>query len=333
MNRRDFVRTASLGGTAALLGIRPDPVAAEGPLETTRIRIVQIPGICLAPQYVAEALLQAEGFTEVRYVKRAEGTDAIYKDLATGEADISMAFVAPFIVQVDAGLPIVLLSGVHVGCFELWGNGQVRAVRDLKGRTVAIPALGGTHHVFLASIAAHVGLDPGRDINFAMHPPSDGMRLFAEGKIDAYMGFPPDPQELRAKKAGHVIVNSAVDRPWAQYFCCVATGNREFVRKHPVATKRALRAILKSANICATEPARAAQVLVDRGFTKRFDWALQTMKDLPYDKWRVYDAQDTVRYYALRLREAGMIKATPQKILADGADWRFLNELKKELKG
>ena len=184
MNRRDFVRTASLGGTAALLGIRPDPVAAEGPLETTRIRIVQIPGICLAPQYVAEALLQAEGFTEVRYVKRAEGTDAIYKDLATGEADISMAFVAPFIVQVDAGLPIVLLSGVHVGCFELWGNGQVRAVRDLKGKTVSIAGFGTAHHVFLASIAAHVGLDPGRDINFVTHPSAEGMRLFAEGKID-----------------------------------------------------------------------------------------------------------------------------------------------------
>jgi len=144
---------------------------------------------------------------------------------------------------------------------------------------------------------------------------------------------PPDPQELRAKKVGRVIVNSAADRPWSQYFCCVATSNRQFARKNPVATKRALRAILKAANICATEPARAAQLLVDRGFAKRYDWALQTMKELPYDKWRVYDAQDTVRYYALRLREAGMIKSNPQKILADGADWRFLDELKKELKG
>ena len=244
-----------------------------------------------------------------------------------------MAFVAPFIIQVDQGLPLVLLAGIHVGCYELWGNGQVRAVRDLKGRTVSVPGIGSTHHVFVASIAAHVGLDPNRDINFVTHPPAEGMGLFVEGKVDAYMGFPPDPQELRAKKIGRVIVNSAVDRPWSQYFCCVATSNREFVRKHPVATKRALRAILKAANICATEPARAAQILVDRGFAKRYDWALQTMKELPYDKWRVYDAQDTVRYYALRLREAGMIKATPQKILADGTDWRFLNELKKELKG
>jgi hypothetical protein len=39
------------------------------------------------------------------------------------------------------------------------------------------------------------------------------------------------------------------------------------------------------------------------------------------------------RFYALRLREAGMIKSTPQRLIAQGTDWRFLNELKKELKG
>jgi hypothetical protein len=52
-----------------------------------------------------------------------------------------------------------------------------------------------------------------------------------------------------------------------------------------------------------------------------------------YGKWRQYDAEDTVRFYALRLREAGVIKSSPQKIIAQGTDWRFFNELKKEFKG
>ena len=78
---------------------------------------------------------------------------------------------------------------------------------------------------------------------------------------------------------------------------------------------------------------RAAQALVDRGVAKRYDYALQTMKDLPYDSWREYDPEDTVRFYALRLHEAGMIQSTPQKILTQGTDWRFLHALKKELKG
>jgi NitT/TauT family transport system substrate-binding protein len=180
---------------------------------------------------------------------------------------------------------------------------------------------------------AYVGLDPRKDIRWVTHPRAEAKRLLADGKVDAYLGFPPDPQELRAKKIGHVVVNSAVDRPWSQYFCCMATGNREFVRKHPVATKRALRAVLKSADICALEPERAAQTLVDRGFTPRYDYALQTLKDIPYNRWREYDPEDTVRFYALRLHEVGMIKSSPQQIIAQGTDWRFLNELKRKLKG
>jgi NitT/TauT family transport system substrate-binding protein len=54
---------------------------------------------------------------------------------------------------------------------------------------------------------------------------------------------------------------------------------------------------------------------------------------VPYWRWREYDPEDTLRFYALRLHEAGMIHGTPQRILARGTDWRFLDELRKELKG
>jgi len=182
-------------------------------------------------------------------------------------------------------------------------------------------------------MAAHVGLDPRKDIEWIIQSPADAKRGLADGKIDALMAFPPDPQELRMKKIGHVIVSSAVDRPWSQYFCCMVTGNREFVRRHPVATKRAIRAFLKAADICATEPDRAARLLVDRGTTPSYAYARQTLKDLPYDRWRQLDPTDTVRFWSLRLHEAGLIKNGPNKIVAQGSDWRYFDELKKELKG
>jgi len=332
MSRRAFLHGMTTAGMASAISAQVARSAAAQPLETKTIKLVKIPGICVAPQYIADELLRAEGFSDVQYVYVADGAGT-YKVLASGEADISMAFVAPFLIQVDAGSPIVMLAGIHVGCFELVGTEKVRSIRDLKGTTVAVLGLGSAPHVFIASMAAYVGLDPQKDIQFVAHPPADGMRLLSEGKVDAYLGFPPDPQILRAKKIGHVVVNSSVDRPWSQYFCCIVTGNRDFVRKHPQATKRALRAILKATDVCALEPARAARTMVDRGFTPNYDYAAEAMRQVPYDKWRTYDPADTVRFYALRLHEAGMIKSTPQKILAQGADWRFLNELKKELKG
>jgi NitT/TauT family transport system substrate-binding protein len=330
--RRTFLRGLTLAGTAGLLGWPSRPVAAEPPPETTRLRVHHSLSLCLAPQYVAEELLRGEGFTEVHYVTHEEA-GGFYPALASGAADIGNDFAPVLITHVDAGDPIMIIGGVHVGCFELFGTERVRAIRDLKGKRVAVRGLGLPPHVFLASMAAYVGLDPAKDIHWVVHPPAEAMQLLAEGQIDAFMGFPPEPQALRAKQIGHVVVSSAVDRPWSQYFCCMAVASREFARRSPVATKRALRAILKAADICALEPDRAAQALMDTGVAKGYDDALQTMQDVPYGKWREYDPEDTVRFYSLRLHEIGMIKSTPQKIIAQGTDWRFLHELKKELKG
>src|SRR5262249_19273560 len=285
-----------------------------------------------APEYVAEELLKTEGFTEVQYVEKPGGKE-IEAALVSGEANINMHFVAPTLLRLDAGDPLVILAGGHIGCFELVGTDQVRTIREVRGKTVAVGALGEPGHVFIASMAAYVGLEPQKDITWVTHPPAEAVQLLTEGKIDALMAFPPLAQELRAQGIGHVVVNSAVDRPWSQYFCCMVLGNREFVHKHPVATKRALRAILKAADLCASEPERAAQFIVEKAYAKRYDYAVQVMQDLPYRMWRDYDPEDTVRFYALRLHEAGMIKSTPQKIIAQGTDWRFLKELKKELKG
>ncbi len=327
-------RRTFLGGIAATTATttfgRPRPAAAEPPPETTRLRLAQISGICVAPQYVASELLRLEGFKDVQYVTISDTNT--YSSFASGDVDLSMAFVAPFLLQVDAGVPVVLLAGVHVGCFEVFGNPGIRAIRDLKGKRVGIPALETAHHLFLSSMAAYVGLDP-RDIDWVTHQTADSAELLAAGKLDALIGFPPVPQELRAKRIGQVIVNSSVDRPWSQYFCCTVAARKEFVQRNPAATKRAVRAILKATDVCALEPARAARTMVDRGFTKAYDYALATMREIPYNRWREYDPEDTVRFYALRLREVGMLKNNPKKILADGTDWRFLNELKKELKG
>jgi hypothetical protein len=68
-------------------------------------------------------------------------------------------------------------------------------------------------------------------------------------------------------------------------------------------------------------------------FAGRYNYALQSLQELPYNRWREYDPEDAVRFYALHLQEVGMIKSSPQKIIAQGTDWRFLTELKKELKG
>src|SRR6516164_635845 len=219
--RRRVLATLSSAAAAGLVGGKVS--AQEAPPETTTIRLGKIPGICIAPQYIAEELLRIEGFSEVRYVDLP--LDLVHRAVGSS-IDLSIGFIAQYIVELDLATPIMLLSGVHVGCFELFGTKRVNSVRDLKGKTVSVPALGSAHHNFIASMAAYVGVDAKREINFVAHPVSESARLLAEEKVDALMGFPPVPQELRHKKIGHVVVSSGLDRPWSQYLCRVVAGKR-----------------------------------------------------------------------------------------------------------
>ena len=105
--------------------------------------------------------------------------------------------------------------------------------------------------------------------------------MFANREVDAFLGFPPEPQELRARGLGRAILNMATDPPWSDYFCCIVFGNREFVRAHPIATKRVLRAVLKTTNLCIDQPKLVARQLVEVGLTKRYDYALEALTELP----------------------------------------------------
>jgi len=335
--RREFVTGMTAAGAAGLLGLHPKSAAAEPPPETTTIRLSHSPIACFAPLFVAEPLLHAEGFSRVEYVPiggTLKPIDArhgfLNMALNSGEVDLGSNDSPAHLLSLDAGGSAILLAGLHAGCQKLLVSQRVRTVRDLKGKTVAVPNLG--RRAFVRSIASFIGLDPRKDIVWVDANAKDSMDMLADGKVDAYMGFAPEPEELLARKVGHVLVDTLTDKPWSQYFCCLLAGNREFVRKNPVATKRALRAILKANEICSVDPERAVQALVAQGYARGHDIALQLVRGLPYGRWRDYDAEATVRFYTLRLREVGMITATPQKIIAGSTDWRFINGLRKELK-
>ena len=330
--RRDFVVAAVAAATAGLIfgDKRRSAQAEEAPPETTRITLAKTPSLCIMPQYVIDELLAAEGITQVDYVVTDNGPQ-LSEAIASGQIDFSMHFSGPLVLLLDRGRKVRMLAGVHVGCFELFAKNGMRTIADLKGRSVGISALESSPHVFISAMAALVGLDPTNYINWVTSAEPKPIELFLDGKVDAFLGFPPEPQRLRAQNVGNVIVNSAQDRPWSQYFCCMLAANPDFVRTKPIATKRMVRAILRGSDLCLSAPTRVARQVVDRGFTPNYDYAVQTLSDVPYGKWRDYDPEDTLRFYALRLHEAGMIRSSPDRIIADGADWRFLREVRREL--
>src|SRR5271166_3505038 len=274
--------------------------------------------------------IAAAGLAGAAALTRARRSLATEAPPETTSLRLEQALVVTCLGPLDAGAPMVMLAGVHPGCYELFGRESIRSVIDLKGRKVGVPFAGEAQQIIVSIVVANIGLDPAKDINWVVHGPRDPKELLDKGEIDAFLTVPPWAQELHARDFGHVILNSTVDRPWSQYLCCMLIGHAEFVRRNPIATKRVVRAMLRAMDICAAKPDWVAQRLVDRGFTPRYDYARQGLDDVSYRSWREYDAEDAVRFYALRERELGMIKSSPEKIIATGTDWRFLKEVRRE---
>jgi NitT/TauT family transport system substrate-binding protein len=326
--RRQFLGTSSVLAAAPLLGFSRY-AAAEPPPEVSKVRLAREPVLCTVPLSLAEELLRLEGFQQIEYVAEGEtlGPDLV----ALGRADFTQTDTAQLLPMIDSGQSIRVLAGLHAGCQELLAHDTVRTLSDLKGKRIGITAIHNGDHIFISSILAYVGINPTKDVTWvvdAVH----SRQAFIDGKVDVIMAFSPEQHDFRAKKIGHVILDLLRDKPWSQHFCCVVAANSDFVRANPVATKKVLRAMLKASDLCATDPERAARFESEKGVEKRYDVALAAIKELPYGRWREANPEDTLRFHALRLYEAGMIKMQPNKLIAQGTDWRFLNELKKELK-
>jgi NitT/TauT family transport system substrate-binding protein len=343
ISRRTLLRgTAGLGLAVATGSLLPacgrnskdreaGATAIDGPLETTTIRLAKIPPVsCVAAQVMAEPFLREEGFTDIQYDTLTTGSFA--GRLAAGELDMTMGYAAMMSMRIDAGDPLVMMGGVHVGCWQIFGTGDIRSMRDFKGKTVAISAPTGPDGAFMAMTLKNVGLDLSTDVRLVNYKPSDAARLLSSREVDGLVAFPPASQGLEKEGVGHVVLDSVTDRPWSDYFCCMAVANRAWMERHPVAARRALRAIMKGADVVAREPTQSARVLVDGGFTSNFDYACDILKKIPHNVWRGFDPVDSVRFYALRLKESGLIKSTPEQIVERGTDFRYLPELKRELK-
>jgi NitT/TauT family transport system substrate-binding protein len=323
--RRRFVAGFPLACATAAM-IDSESRAAEPSLEITSVRMPRVPAECLAPQYIADQLLRDDDIVDVQYVDMPSSA-GFEEDVAKGTVDFCQVFVAALVTAVGRGRAIAGLAPIHVGCIELIANDRIRTIADLKGKRVGVTGIGASDHLFAAVTAAHIGLDPVRDITWVDSQSPPRVEMFVQGKLDAIVGSPTVPQDLRSRRLGHVLANSTLDHPWSQYFCCILSGNSDFVRKYPIATKRVVRAFLKATELCATQPDRVAQRLVAGKFAPRFDYASQTPHEVPYNNWRDYDPDDSLRFYALRMREWGFIRSTPREIVTQGGDWRFLNEV------
>ncbi len=161
---------------------------------------------------------------------------------------------------------------------------------------------------------------------------------FVDGRSQAFIAPGAFGPALRRnpKNPGKVILDTTMTKPWSQYYCCLLVANRDWARKNPIATKRVTRAVLRAADAVTKDKARAAHEYVARGFYATAsptdeEITNEVIKDLSYD-WRELDPEETLRFFALRMGDAKLIKSTPQQVIAQGSDFAYMRQLRSTLK-
>ena len=140
-SRRRFLATSSLAGGAGLLRA-PSSSAEEQAPETPTVRLPNQSqsGICTAPARIVGDLLQAEGFSDVRFV--AYTVEDLTEAVGSGGLDFALNFASSLTAAIDRRVPITALAGINAGCFRLFGHEGTRGIADLRGRAVAVPRRG-----------------------------------------------------------------------------------------------------------------------------------------------------------------------------------------------
>ena len=323
---------AAAGGATLAACARPSSAASGAlpPPETTTLRIVNPPA-CEPGIWLAKDFLVEEGFTDVRFVATPfTSTDWIARDLA----DVALAHPEFAVTTLDAGLPLLLLAGVHAGCLELWARQGIANVGDLRGKRIAVRGkdISDQFFAFFATLLGYVGIDPVKDVMFVEGTTVAGMNaLFTDGRADAVLaGGQFGPLLRRVQPApGHVILATMDAQPWSHYFCCHIVANREWAHRNPIATKRVTRALLRATDAAAKDAPRAAREAAPMlGLEDSI--VAETMAMCAYN-WRDLEPEDTLRFFALWLAAAKLIKNTPQQLIALGADFQYMLQLRTEL--
>jgi NitT/TauT family transport system substrate-binding protein len=314
--------------------------AGEPPPEVTSIRVPRTRSGCNAPFIYAEEFLREEGFAEVRNVF-AEQAYLLIDEVAEGSIDIAYHFIPPLLHAVEHGVPIVMLGPAHTACAQVVAADYVADLADLRGRRLGIAPLSVPQpgdFAFATSLLQWIGISSLDDVELVPVVVAD-ITTGLGSDFDAVFTYPPlsySALESRSSSGPgsgqrHIIFDSSVDEPWSRQLCCALFARRQFVEDNPVATKRALRAVLRALDHGASDLGALAGAMLKKGWLAREDYANRALAELTFGAWRTHDLAASMRFYGLYLHEAGLIQSTPEQLIQKGTDLTLFNELKSEL--
>src|SRR2546427_8481019 len=211
-----------------------------------KVRVGYIGLTCEAPIFTAveKGFFKEEGL-DVSLVKCDWKN---YKDvLALGGYDLTHHLVMYFLKPIEQGLDVKFTGGIHRGCLRVQAgaNGDIRSVRDLRGKRIGVPGMGTPPFIFANRVLGANGIDPSREISWIVFPAGELGLALDKGEVDTVADSEPIGIMLLAQGRVRNIADQAADLPYSNEYCCAVLVNGKFLARNPKASAAATRALLK----------------------------------------------------------------------------------------
>ncbi|SFL31994.1 ABC transporter substrate-binding protein [Pelosinus propionicus] len=267
--------------------------------------------LCEAPLHMAieKGFFEAEGL-KVDVTKLAPGT--AFEAVTAGKTEAGFGLLASLVQPLSNGLPIKITSGLHTGCDKVLApkNSGINSLADLRGKRIGVPSMNSSPIIFAKRALADAGVgvsEKNMEVEFIVFSATDLPLALKNGAVDALAMNDPTASITQKEYDLKSIVDSAVDAPYKDQYCCSAYVRDNIASEHPEIAAKYTRAMQKASAWIQKNPDEAAKIQVDKKWVAgdaAFNASvLKTYNFIP----SVSGAYDAFGITAKQLQEVGML--------------------------
>ncbi len=279
------------------------------PKELKKLRVGYFGNTCEAGVFAAyeKGFFKEEGL-DVELIKGDANT--LKDGLATNKLDITDGLLNQWLKPIEQGLDVKFTAGIHTGCIQILipSDSAIASVKEFKGKTIGVPALGGGPMILVSRLLNQEGLDSQADVTWKVFPNAELPLALERGEVDVISVADPFAQIQVNEGKAKTLYDSAVHEPFSQEYCCLVVANGTLLEKDPATAAAATRAILKGASWVNSNQKEIAQLMVDKKYVPG-DAAVneQVLANYNYEP-SVQGGLDAVTTGAKEMKEIGVLE-------------------------
>lgn len=304
-----IIMIAVLSMMLILTGCGQKPAAVKS--EDYVLKIGYSGSLCEAPVHMAleKGFFEEEGL-KVELIKLAPGTT--FEAVTAGKIEAGFGLLASLVQPLSNGLPIKITTGLHTGCDKVLvpESSGINNLKDLRGKRIGVPSMNSSPIIFAKRALADAGVgvsEKNMEVEFVVFNATDLPLALKNGAVDALAMNDPTAAITQKEYNLKNIIDSALDAPYKDQYCCSAFVRDNVASEHPEIAAKYTRAMQKASAWIQKNQDETTKIQVDKKWVAgdaHFNaGVLKTYNYLP----SVSGAYDAFGITAKQLQQVGML--------------------------